>query len=140
MVSFEKTKRTFDWRGRVTWPCLVAVCLFFPAILVFHWINNHFDTGVSACLFRNVTDYPCTLCGGTRASLSLARGDFWTALQFNPLVTISLIVIAGLVVLKVGFGEKIVLRNTSRRAMWIAAILLGTLNWIYVVWHFGKMR
>lgn len=140
MFSLEKTSRTFEWRGRVTWPCLVATGLFFPALLVFHWLSEHYHTGISACLFRNVTGHACPLCGGTRASLSLARGDLESALGLNPLVTLSLLVIAGLVVLKVGFGRKIVLRKVSRRTLWILAILLAGANWIYVAWHFVRMK
>ncbi len=40
-------------------------------------------TGV--CLIKHTTNIPCPSCGSTRSVISLSRGDFWEALNMNPL-------------------------------------------------------
>ena len=43
------------------------------------------DKLVKACLLKHVTNIPCPSCGSTRSVISLSRGDFIKALNFNPL-------------------------------------------------------
>lgn len=38
------------------------------------------------CPFRTLTGIPCPTCGGTRALLAAASGDFRAAVQLNPMV------------------------------------------------------
>ena len=45
-----------------------------------------------ACPFHAWTGLPCPGCGSTRATLALLEGDVATALAFNPLATIGLVV------------------------------------------------
>ena len=40
------------------------------------------------CPFALITGKPCVLCGGTRASLALIRGDFYAAYRFNLSVVV----------------------------------------------------
>jgi Protein of unknown function (DUF2752) len=39
--------------------------------------------GLPACVFKGVTGLPCPLCGGTRATQALLRGDFARAFYLN---------------------------------------------------------
>jgi Protein of unknown function (DUF2752) len=39
--------------------------------------------GLPACVFKNATGLPCPLCGGTRATQALLRGDLSRALYLN---------------------------------------------------------
>ena len=43
------------------------------------------DKLVKSCLLKHVTNIPCPSCGSTRSVISLSRGDFIKALNFNPL-------------------------------------------------------
>jgi hypothetical protein len=50
------------------------------------------------CPFRTITGLDCPLCGATRATFALLRGDVLTALNFNALYVTALpvvLVIAG---------------------------------------------
>jgi hypothetical protein len=40
---------------------------------------------VEVCLIKNVTNIPCPSCGSTRSVISLTKGDFLGALNFNPI-------------------------------------------------------
>lgn len=40
------------------------------------------------CPFAMTTGKPCIVCGGTRATLSLIRGDVATAVRFNAVVVL----------------------------------------------------
>ena len=41
------------------------------------------------CTFRTLTGLPCVACGGTRAFVSLAQGEWLAAVRFNPLATVA---------------------------------------------------
>ena len=51
------------------------------------------------CPLRTLTGLDCPLCGATRATFSLLRGDLATALDFNALYVVLLPVLAVIVVL-----------------------------------------
>ena len=101
-------------------------------------------TGVAAhtCLFKQVTGCPCPTCGSTRAALSLAHGDMFDALAWNPLMV--MVVCAALVALaRLGIGS-LRSRDATPRASWsqaqISCLAIGIAaatcaNWAYVIWH-----
>lgn len=49
------------------------------------------------CPLRALTGLDCPLCGATRATFALLRGDVATALDFNPAYVLLLPVVAALV-------------------------------------------
>jgi hypothetical protein len=67
----------------------------FRAILVFVFVlalcgvallpltSPPFSFGMQTCAFKGVTGLPCPLCGGTRATQALLRGDFVRAHYLN---------------------------------------------------------
>ncbi len=99
--------------------------------------------GVEAglCHVRTLTDFPCATCGGTRAALSILRGNVVAAVQLNPLVTLALFA-AGLVfALRLIKGQKLVLQFGRRGWIVSSIILLAAFaaNWVYVLWrHLGN--
>lgn len=87
------------------------------------------------CNLRRFTGLPCFTCGTTRAFLALGRGDVPAALRFNPLICVALALLMAWLVMRIGFGRRIVLRlsTAQRRAMWIIIALLVAANWIYLI-------
>lgn len=47
------------------------------------------------CPFAAMTGKPCIVCGGTRATVSLLRGDVGSALRYNAVVVLLAAVAAG---------------------------------------------
>lgn len=134
MIQLVKTDRKPNFKG-VTPGFIIGVALFVAAVLGGHHLSSHYRVDTLPCLFKLVTGEPCVLCGGTRASLRLVKGDLSGAFSFNPLVTIVLSVVAGLMILKFGFARKLVLTASSpiRRCLWAVVIGAVLANWIYVI-------
>lgn len=91
-------------------------------------------------MFKRITGYPCATCGGTRAAMSLARGEIGSAIQLNPLAT--LLVIGAPLLLA---WWVLVPPAGAERRQWIhpagqVAILLSVViaNWAYVLWRFSR--
>ncbi len=90
--------------------------------------------------FKTLTGMACPLCGGTRAATNLANLDFANAFTFNPLAAVSLLIgTAGIV-----WGcavpnaweriQTVASRRFSRRQITLGFLIVGLLNWAYLVW------
>jgi len=69
---------------RVTCWLLATVCV----ALLFVEMRRHAapaSNAVSFCVFRRVTGIPCPLCGFSRASFAMARGDWREMFRLHPL-------------------------------------------------------
>jgi len=55
------------------------------------------------CLFKKTTGIPCPGCWGTRSFILALHGDFWAALQLNPIGVIFLLSLVVLVILQLVF-------------------------------------
>lgn len=73
---------------------LAIACIAGYIWLAYNLTNaiNHNDYGV--CLIKETTTVPCPSCGSTRSVLSLIQGDFVSALYWNP-IGIILVIILG---------------------------------------------
>lgn len=91
-------------------------------------------TAISVCHFRAATDLPCATCGGTRATFALFGGDLGTALHFNPLITLSLLIGGTLLAIRLLTGRQLVLRLQRRGWIGLSLLLVACFvaNWIYV--------
>lgn len=57
------------------------------AALLLAWTYPLWGSAFSvACPLRTITGLPCPTCGGTRAMVAAARGDWWMALRTNPMI------------------------------------------------------
>ena len=94
------------------------------------------------CPFLAITGLPCVTCGGTRSAMAFLRGDFLSALQWNPLAFVAFcallafdlyaaIVLAGRMPRLRIVDWTITEKNVAR----IAVISLLALNWIYLLAH-----
>ena len=94
------------------------------------------------CLFLAITGLPCVTCGATRCTIAFLRGDFLSALSWNPLAFVAFcaLIAFDLYAAVVLVGRTLRLRIvdwtiTEKNAMRIMAISLLALNWIYLLAH-----
>ena len=87
-----------------------------------------------ACAWRGMTGLPCAGCGGTRATLLLLHGEWWSAFILNPGVVIA----SALLVLAVIYAAvTVVFRREPWRPRWhgwrwwLAAAV--AVNWLYLL-------
>lgn len=65
--------------------------LFIACLAGYVWLyfsstkNITENKSVEVCLIKHVTNIPCPSCGSTRSVISLTKGDFIGALNFNPI-------------------------------------------------------
>ena len=65
--------------------------LFIACLAGYVWLyfsitkNITENKSVEVCLIKHVTNIPCPSCGSTRSVISLIKGDFIEALNFNPI-------------------------------------------------------
>ncbi|MCL2386077.1 MAG: DUF2752 domain-containing protein [Defluviitaleaceae bacterium] len=45
------------------------------------------------CWIQALIGFPCPSCGSTRAAIELVQGNFFTALQWHPLILLSLVLL-----------------------------------------------
>ncbi len=112
---------------------LLAVWLLAFALTLI--VSHQTDQEVGLCQFRALTDIPCATCGGTRAGLSLLRGDLAGALRFNPLVTLALLTGGLVCALRVSLRQQMVIEAGRRGWICLTAILIVAvcINWVYVI-------
>ncbi len=95
------------------------------------------EDGPVTCPFRLMTGLRCPLCGMTRATVRMARGDLVGALHLHPLAPIVLFIVIGGTLIWLGFfarGRPVPawLRVRPRVALplfalvWLVNIFLGT--------------
>lgn len=95
-----------------------------------------------SCPLRTHTGVPCPFCGSTRAFAALARLDFVSALEFNPLMSVAACAAGMLWGLGAMRADQPGLRLRSwlgRRplAKWLLAGALA-LNWLYLWLHLPR--
>jgi hypothetical protein len=97
------------------------------------------------CAFLAVTGLPCVTCGATRCTIAFLRGDFLSALRWNPLAFVAFCALiafdlyAAIVVVGRTLRLRIVnLTVTEKNAARIVVISLLALNWIYLLAHRGR--
>lgn len=136
MVRLEPCRRWPDWpRWAVivvaAWLATVAL-----AVAISHWQH----TPVQLCLFRQITGLPCATCGMTRGCLAALQGDPVQAWLYNPLAMTALAIVVGNLLLRIiaGYRVNLGLGRPARRWIWIAIIVLATVNWAYVILYHTK--
>ena len=132
----------FQPPGSIDWELLgLAVTAFVAPVLVV-WLKV-LEWPLPGGNHRVVWDFPCTLCGGTRALKLLMSGDWPAALAMNPLVTVTISALllwlpyAALVLMHRWRRLRVVdwSTNSVRWATGLGLLLLIA-NWVYV-WKMG---
>lgn len=109
---FSKTKKSFyemlqPSASRFLLRVLLASCILACAAF---WPSS------SGCLFYWLTGMPCPACGGTRALLALAHGDFFQSISWNPGLWLGMLAYLLVRLFKSGVGAK---RNALFAGYWI---------------------
>jgi hypothetical protein len=111
-------------------PALTATAVITVALGV--WLLRAFDPNTAgswfpSCLFHDITGWYCPGCGITRALHALVHFDLWRALAMNPLLVLSLPLLA-LMALQGALQRVLLPGGIARLAFdgrwWIGALLL----------------
>ena len=136
---------TYEWRHlhaqeidhEKLWLSVAIACV---ALLALAQVSSQFEMPVPLCPLKHITGIPCPTCGGTRAMRALlGHGAIFTALRFNPLVTLAaftaipLLLYAAAVSLFRWPRVRVLLaareQHLLRTAAWIAIIA----NWLFLI-------
>ena len=131
MIRLERVDRASFFEG-MTPGWILGVIGYVASVSALFFLSGKVEKDLTPCLLKQSTGLPCPLCGGTRASVSLLSGDPLTALAMNPGVAIALPILAGWLILRLGFG--IALRpSLPKPAMVSLILLLAFANWAYTI-------
>ena len=117
---------------------VIALMIWILLLIAVVVVSRLTGTQPMLCSFRMLTGVPCPSCGSTRGVLLLLEGDPIGAFLMNPLVMVTLSLLATIFTLRLLFRRK-VKWNPGRSERWvylglgIAALLA---NWWWVIsWH-----
>jgi len=121
------------------WPILAVfvVSLWLVLGVVIVLLSNHFERPIQLCLFKRFSGVPCPTCGLTRGGVCLLKGHFIKAWFYNPLLFSIMAVLLAVVFLRVLFGRAVQIQLTrkERIAALVLAIVLLSINWVYVIFY-----
>lgn len=115
---------------------VVAVAITWGVLVVASAALSHYaGADATSCLFRNATGQPCATCGGTRATIELARGDMLAALRLNPLVTLAwfAVPLGGIWLIQHRRRGLTRIDTGREQRLWIAAGMVFVANWAYLI-------
>ena len=122
---------------------LLIACLA-GFIYLFYTIHTLQSETVRVCIIKNVTGYPCTSCGTTRAVTLLLQGKVIESLLLNPFgILIAVImtifpfwILTDILLKKETFYTWYKKAEIIIRTKWIAVflIILVALNWIWNIY------
>ncbi|MCZ7633314.1 MAG: DUF2752 domain-containing protein [Phycisphaerales bacterium] len=131
---------TASRRLPVPWWIVAIVVLWGGSVMALELWRTHGGDAPITCTLRRATGIPCGTCGSTRAVFSLAQGDAASALRYNPFVTIGGAALAGVGVMRIGFGKRLNLGlgTHGRRIAWCLVGAAFIANWAYIIaYHRG---
>ena len=95
--------------------------------------------------FLAVTGLPCVTCGATRCTIAFLRGDFLSALRWNPLAFVAFCALIAFdlyaAIVVVGRTPRLRIVDwtiAQKNAGRIVVISLLALNWIYLLTHHDR--
>ncbi len=122
--------------GEVPWGALAMATL--TALPLGAWLVARGWLDFGTCGLKELAGLPCMMCGATRATLELLRGDLLGALAFQPMtiVTYVFIVLWGLGSLAALASDRAVRWTFSERdldVIKVAVVVLPLANWAYLI-------
>ena len=124
---------------------LFIACLAGYIWLFFVTSKTTHNISVEVCVIKHLTSVPCPSCGSTRSVISLAKGNFREAFNFNPLgyIVASIMLVTPIWIAVdlatrkktlFDFYKKIEIQLRKPKIA-VTLILLVILNWI---WNIAK--
>lgn len=130
-IELIRTSRRPSWP---VWAMLVVLLwLGLGGLIIF--LGSYFHHPVELCLFKRVTGLPCPTCGFTRGALSFLHGHIVQGWLYNPLLFSVLILFFAYNAIGFIFSRTVQIHLTyrERTIAWILAIMLLSINWMYVI-------
>ena len=93
------------------------------------------------CLFHQLTGLPCLTCGMTRCAVAFFHADFAAAMQWNPIIFLSLCGISIFdlyaIIVLITAAPRLRIRCSPSTGKYARRAVLGALavNWIYLLAH-----
>ena len=115
---------------------LAGVAAFLLIVGGLAWLHR---CGVSVCLFRRLTGWPCLTCGATRAFAALLSGNLAAALKLQPLAVVAAVSAGAAcgayswLLLVRRRAVRVRLEPAESRFVWAAVVVLAVLNWLFLV-------
>jgi hypothetical protein len=110
----------------------------FPAAAA---VQPYLSDRYTICPFRNLTGWPCPLCGMTRAYAAASRGNWHLAWHYHPMWWLApgaMLGIAGICLCDAARGTDwltIARRAFEARVRWPQVLSAIAVMWAAVIWH-----
>ncbi|MHC4840471.1 MAG: DUF2752 domain-containing protein [Planctomycetota bacterium] len=132
MYIEKKGKRRPNWWEAYCLFLFIGAAIYIP--LSYGW-GYHLPSSPTRIFF----DFPCPLCGGTRAVTALCLGRFGEAWEYNPMAVLVFVLMAGSIVLwlvALFTRRRIAIDATKKqgRIFWAFVGLFFLTNWAYVLY------
>jgi len=111
---------------------ILGVLLFAGSVISLYVLNKSSGSQFRLCVFYEIFDLPCPLCGGTHTFFRLIQGDLPGAFAKNPLVAAALILFTAWALLWTVLGIRLESRLTQG-AILSGFLILLLANWIFVL-------
>ena len=127
------------------YPLLFTACVAgYVWVAIGRFNSFHLGKPIEVCLMKRLFHIPCPSCGSTRSILSLLKGNFIEALNFNPL---GYLVAGSLLILPVWILVDVVgntdtlycaYRNfetfIQKKLIVLPLVILLMVNWVWNIW------
>ena len=122
-------------RWPLPWYAMAIIAVQALIILGLYHYTRKIGVDGTICALKRFTGVPCAGCRGTRAGLSLLKGDIADAFQFNPMVTTGLLSFCAYCLVRIVFKKQLSLGMSGREISLAAALLVALFigNWAYVI-------
>ena len=113
----------------------LAAAFFAAAALLYLYFTGEGKGAGIPCVFYQTTGFYCSGCGASRALRSILHLDFYQALRYNAIFTISFPLLAvyfsALAISFIRFGKDEISRKISMKPVWVLialAVVYGILR------------
>ena len=139
MTCTEPLPRRRLWQAAPT--VLLGIGAVAVAVVLARFDPNAVDSVLPPCPFLALTGWLCPGCGSTRALHALLHGDLGQALAMNPLLVVSMPLLAWMALSAAGMnmpGRRLLMPWAANPKLWLVVLLgyavLRNLPWMPFAW------
>lgn len=115
----------------------IGFVFLWGAVIVASRIVSHY-TGAAPdlCLFHRFTGLSCPTCGTTRGLFAVLRGEWLTALRWNPLTMLAGLIVGLGISARILTAKALVFEMTERekRVLGYLGLALLGINWAWLIY------